>query len=196
VAEGRIDKTLWGDREREDFFSVKADLEALLGARARTVRFVPSEEPFGAVGQTASVLMEERSVGWIARIKPSIAREMDLPGSAWVFEVEAELLFEPKLRTYGMNRRFPASYRDVAFLAPLSVSAREAEERVREYGGSLLESAELFDLFTGSSLPEGTKSLAFSLAYRHPDRTLEDEEVARAVADLRHRLEGSGLILR
>jgi phenylalanyl-tRNA synthetase beta chain len=195
LAEGRT-KVLWPDRESESFFSLKADLEAILASRGRTALFSPAREPFAALGQTASVEVDGARIGWIGRIKPSLCREMDLPGGIWAFEIDLALLFEPVRRTYGRTWRFPASYRDVALLAPVEVSAAEVEERIRAFGGPLLQAVELFDVYAGKGLPEGKRSLAFSLAFRHPDRTLSDEEVSEADSALRKGLADCGFVLR
>ncbi|MCJ7750700.1 MAG: phenylalanine--tRNA ligase subunit beta, partial [Armatimonadetes bacterium] len=78
--------------------------------------------------------------------------------------------------------------RDVAFLLPRDVPAEKAERAIRQAAGEHLESLTLFDAFEGRPLPAGQRNLAFSLAFRLPDRTLTDEEVDAAMEQIRGRL--------
>jgi len=74
----------------------------------------------------------------------------------------------------------PAVYQDIALVVDRSVSAADLEAVIREAGGDLLEDVRLFDVYEGEAIPAGKKSLAYSLTYRAPDRTLTDKEVAKA----------------
>ena len=76
--------------------------------------------------------------------------------------------------------RFPAVELDVALVVPEDVTAERVEQAMTSAGGKLLESVRLFDVYRGKGVPEGTKSLAFALVYRAPDRTLTAEEVEGA----------------
>jgi len=78
--------------------------------------------------------------------------------------------------------RFPPVRRDLAFVVPEATPAGAVRDAIIGAGGDLLDSCELFDVFRGGSLPEGTKSLAFSLGFRAPDRTLTDEEADQRIA--------------
>ncbi|MBV9543119.1 MAG: phenylalanine--tRNA ligase subunit beta, partial [Chloroflexi bacterium] len=74
--------------------------------------------------------------------------------------------------------RFPPSDRDIAIVVDEDTSHADVEEAIRAAGRPLLERVELFDVYRGEPIPAGRKSLAFSLRYRAPDRTLDDEEVS------------------
>ena len=97
----------------------------------------------------------------------------------------AEVAVGPRIST------FPPVLFDLAFTVDAATPAAEFETAVREAAGELLESLRLFDVYTGAPLPEGTKSLAWSLTLRAPDRTLSGEEAAdvrgRVVAAARER---------
>ncbi|MFQ3583846.1 MAG: phenylalanine--tRNA ligase subunit beta, partial [Cyanobacteriota bacterium] len=84
---------------------------------------------------------------------------------------------------------FPASDRDIAFFAPVALSVGELEQAIRQAGGELLQSVQLFDEYRGPGVPEGQRSLAFRLIYRAPDRTLTDAEVETAQSQVRTQLE-------
>jgi phenylalanyl-tRNA synthetase beta chain len=84
---------------------------------------------------------------------------------------------------------FPASDRDIAFYAPVSVSVADLEKAMTKAGGKLLNSVTLFDEYQGESVPEGQRSLAFRLVYRALDRTLTDEDVEPVHQKVRAALE-------
>jgi len=75
--------------------------------------------------------------------------------------------------------RFPSISQDMSLVVDEGVSAQEVEDLIRRAGGSLLEGVTLFDLYRGEPIPPGKKSLAYSLTYRHDERTLTDKQVAK-----------------
>ena len=84
--------------------------------------------------------------------------------------------------------RFPAALRDVAVVVPETTTNERILAEIRTAGGALLRDVRLFDLYRGSSIPEGTKSLAFALTYQADDRTLTDKEVDKAHKKIEDRL--------
>ena len=177
VFAGRERHVLYAERVVEDFYSVKADVEALFGSRLAEVRFVPGSKPFGHAGQTAILMLEDAEIGFLARLKPSIEKDMGLGGAAYVFEFDIAPLKRVKTPSFGEEGRFPAVYRDISLVVPLGETAEEVEKFIRLQAGDLLWKISLFDVYQGKGVVEGCRSLAYSMAYRHPARTLNDEEV-------------------
>ncbi len=83
-------------------------------------------------------------------------------------------------KQYKSLPRYPAVTRDLAFVVEKSVPAAQILDTIRKGGGTILEEVELFDIYEGSQIPEGHKSMAYALSYRASDRTLKDDEVNRA----------------
>ena len=79
--------------------------------------------------------------------------------------------------------KFPASTRDIAVLVDDAVPAASMQAAIEQAAGAILESAKLFDVYKGKGIPEGKKSVAYSLSLRAPDRTLTDEECDKAMRD-------------
>ncbi len=123
----------------------------------------------------------------------------DLPDPVFVAELDLDALRrlareEPRYRPVS---RFPALTRDIAFVVAADVPAGRAEGLIKQSGGDDLESVSLFDAYEGRPVPEGHRSLAFSLTFRRADRTLADEEVAAAMERIRSSLtEALGARLR
>ncbi|HYZ11822.1 MAG TPA: phenylalanine--tRNA ligase subunit beta, partial [Actinomycetota bacterium] len=138
------------------------------------------------------VTIAGRPAGEVGELHPQVCRRFDLPGRVAAFE----LLVVPLVAGSGAERRyrdlsrFPPVHRDVAFVVEASIPAGVVRTALVEAGGDLLDRAILFDVFEGSPLPEGTRSLAFSLDFRAPDRTLTDGEVEQRVRAIADRLHG------
>jgi phenylalanyl-tRNA synthetase beta chain len=118
-------------------------------------------------------------VGVFGEVHPEVATAWDLPGRPVLAELNFEALAQAAvaLRPYRQVPRFPAVFRDLALAISREVPAARVAETIRAAGGDLLESLVLFDLYEGGQLKAGQRSLAYSLAYRAPDRTLTDAEV-------------------
>jgi phenylalanyl-tRNA synthetase beta chain len=165
---------------RADFFSAKALLEAVLEVAGVDWQAEPGGPPFLHPGRAARVLSGEHELGWLGEIHPQVAAAWDLDGSVAGFEVDVGVLEavaagEP---VYRDVTSFPAVLQDIAVVVSEDVPASTVEAAVRQGGGPLLASVELFDVYTGEQAGEGQKSLALRLAFQAPDRTLTDEEVA------------------
>ncbi|MFC2594223.1 MAG: phenylalanine--tRNA ligase subunit beta, partial [Fretibacterium sp.] len=139
------------------------------------------------------------------RLKPVLEQELGLGGGAVVlFELRLSELEElrgncrPVLRPASA---FPASLRDISMLAPADRTQDEAASDIRAAahaaaGWDILDELRLFDVYEGKGIPEGFRSLAFSLSYRAPDRTLNDEEVERVHGRVRDTLVQKGYNMR
>jgi phenylalanyl-tRNA synthetase beta chain len=195
----------WNGKERrllhetclkDDVLSLKADVLALCGSRGRTPGFSSGLEPFGHAGQTAQVTLEGKPCGYLTSIKPGILRELEIPAPVFAFELDIEPLLPEKGFRFGQVVRYPAVYRDISLIAPVGKPVASIEEDIRALGGDLLRGLVLFDLYQGTGIPDGTRSLAYSLAYGDPSRTLRDEEVDAIHDTLRRELAEKGYVLR
>ncbi len=164
-----------------DFYDLKGVLQALervvgLSATLRGGREIPYLHP----GRQAEVMFGRQVLGWIGELHPEVVRIFDLKTDAVAMEVDLDLLDrhrKPAAR-YTPLPRYPAVFRDVAVVLQETVPAGQVEAAIRRTGGALVERVDLFDVYRGEPVPQGKKSLAFSIQYRAADRTLTDEEVA------------------
>lgn len=144
--------------------------------------------------RTASLWLDGKRLGVFGQLHPQLRRERDLPDEVYVFSLELAPLLAALTQEDKRTVRFqpfstyPAVERDIAFFAPLELPVAQIAAAIAQAGGELLERVELFDEYRGESVPEGQRSLAFSLAYRASDRTLTDEEVEPALQQVRSAL--------
>ncbi|SFP71914.1 phenylalanine--tRNA ligase subunit beta [Salibacterium halotolerans] len=190
---GWWDTHLWqGEKKKADFFVIKGILEGLfneLGV-ASEVAFVRSSQAELHPGRSADIYLNGTYAGFTGQLHPSVEKEWDLK-EAYVFQLDMDLIlsYDAVSVFYETVPRYPAVTRDIALVVDNDVPAGKVERVIREAGGSLLHDISLFDVYQGENLSAGKKSLAFSLVYLDPDRTLTDEEVSRAHDNVLKRLE-------
>jgi phenylalanyl-tRNA synthetase beta chain len=168
-----------------DFFDAKGAVDALCAAFRVEPRYAPAPHPSLHPGRSAEVSVGGQRLGVVGQLHPTVAERFDLPPSAvFVAELDFEVLLHSRrlLMTVRAPSRFPPADRDISFFIDDSIPNAEIERVIRETAGDMLESAELFDVFRGDTVPPGRQSLAYALRYRVADRTLEDREVAAAHA--------------
>lgn len=173
-----------------DFFALKGAVEALLrAARTPDVRFTADTETAAFhPGRCAAVWSGDTRLGTLGQIHPDVCAAYGLDGATYCAEIDVVLLHdlqgaEP---VYTPLPRFPAITRDIAVVCDAAVPVGELTECIRKAEKNVLRGVKLFDVYTGVGIPEGKKSVAFSLTLRSDDGTLTDdhaEEAVRAVLD-------------
>jgi phenylalanyl-tRNA synthetase beta chain len=197
---GPITPASWREPEppRTDFFALKGVVDALLaGLHVRGVSFEPVENPLVAPGRAARAIVQGSAIGLLGEVHPRVRARFDLSAEpVCVAEIDLDRLFLLAPPTFPVRPvpRFPPILEDIALVVEHAVTAGAVAEVIREAGGSLLAEVRLFDVYQGPQVAAGMKSLAFSLAFQAPDRTLTDAEIekekARILAAVGERLGG------
>jgi phenylalanyl-tRNA synthetase beta chain len=191
VLTGPADEEWPGQPREQDFLDVKGLLEQLtagLGVEAWAIG-APLDHPWHGA-RSAEVELDDERVGELGELHSSVAGSFDLSGRVAALEIRMEPLLEAAstLPAFREVSRFPPIHRDVAFLVGEEVSAGDVRAELIEAAGPLLDRVLLFDVFEGEPLPAGKKSLAFSVDFRAPDRTLTDDEADQMVQAIAGRL--------
>ena len=173
-----------------DFFALKGAVEALLrAARTPDVRFTADTETAAFhPGRCAAVWSGDTRLGTLGQIHPDVCAAYGLDDATYCAEIDVVLLhdLEGAEPVYTPLPRFPAITRDIAVVCDAAVPVGELTECIRKAEKNVLRGVKLFDVYTGVGIPEGKKSVAFSLTLRSDDGTLTDdhaEEAVRAVLD-------------
>lgn len=186
LATGRRDAEGWAnDRGQVDFYGLKGDAEALLWSLGigRQVHAERAEHPALHPGQCLSfVVGDGRCVGYAGALSPVVARVLDIPQPLFLFELFCERLPAVETPRFQMPSRFPSARRDIAVVLSQEVTAAELLEVVRRAAGEQLQEARIFDVYQGEGVDTTEKSIALSLTFQDPERTLRDVDVQAAEA--------------
>ncbi|MFL9558662.1 phenylalanine--tRNA ligase subunit beta [Acinetobacter baumannii] len=177
VAVGSREPESWHAKPQPmDFFDFKGEVEEILAAGRVKVKYVRSERPWLHPGQSAEILVDGQSIGYLGRLHPSLENELDL-STTWVAELDQAAVLQSYVSNFTELSRFPSVRRDIALLISDNINVRDIQQLIEKTGGELLDSTWLFDVYTGQGVEEGKRSLAFALLWQHPSRTLEDAEI-------------------
>jgi phenylalanyl-tRNA synthetase beta chain len=175
-----------------DFFDLKGVVEALLAdLHVPEPSYRPSKAAYLHPGKAAELLVGGQAVGSFGQMHPRVAETYGLGGRQVLvgeLDLEAILAAVPPRYTYTPVPRFPAALRDIAVIVDEGIAAERVHKEIRAAGGDLLRGVRLFDVYRGSSIPAGTKSLAYALTYQAEDRTLTDKEMDKAHQRIEDRL--------
>ncbi|WP_342063326.1 phenylalanine--tRNA ligase subunit beta [Acinetobacter pittii] len=173
-----------------DFFDFKGEIEEILAAGRVKVEYVRSERAWLHPGQSAEILVDGQSIGYLGRLHPSLENELDL-SVTWVAELDQTAVLQSYVSNFTELSRFPSIRRDIALLISDNINVRDIQQLIEKTGGELLDSTWLFDVYTGQGVEEGKRSLAFALLWQHPSRTLEDAEIKSGMDNIIQVLENT-----
>lgn len=173
-----------------DFFDFKGEIEEVLAAGRVKVEYVRSERAWLHPGQSAEILVDGQSIGYLGRLHPSLENELDL-STTWVAELDQTAVLQSYVSNFTELSRFPSIRRDIALLISDNINVRDIQQLIEKTGGELLDSTWLFDVYTGQGVEEGKRSLAFALLWQHPSRTLEDAEIKSGMDNIIQVLENT-----
>jgi len=167
---------------RIDFPDLKGILETLwqdfhYSAPVQWTR--ATETPFLHPGKAAILSCNQTIIGVAGALHPGHCTALELEETPWIFELNFSALirFARPVNPYHPLPRFPAVVRDVAMIANEDLPAQAVIDAVHALGSPLITETRLFDLYRGAAIPAEKKSLAYSISYRAPDRTLTAQEV-------------------
>jgi len=164
-----------------DFYDLKGILESAFKALGvKGLEFKPhAKEPFLIPALSVSLEGRGKKLGFAGAVRDSVLEKLDLTGPIFIFELDLEGLHElvERQKTYQALPKFPATFRDLALLAPEELPAGEILSFAQGLELAFLERVDLIDVYRGRGVPQGKKSLTLRFTYRAKDRTLTDEEV-------------------
>lgn len=173
----------WGEKTRNaDFYDIKADVENLL--KNSKIEFVKTAHPALHPGRAAEIVSDGRVIGFVGELHPKWLQKYDLPQAPLVFEVDMDAVLQREKTRYQPVSKFQAVRRDLAFVLPENVSYAELESSLKTVSSPLVQEIALFDVYRGTGLPEGMKSMAVKVLLQDMENTLTDEAVEPVMAKL------------
>ncbi|MEX2460288.1 MAG: phenylalanine--tRNA ligase subunit beta [Paenibacillaceae bacterium] len=181
---GNVKATHWsGKSAKVDFYDLKGVVEKIIGYLGiEGIEFIATRPQGFHPGRTADIHLHTAegnvSLGTLGQLHPDLQRVHDLDDT-YILELELDTLsrYVSSAIQYVSLPRYPAIGRDIAVVVSAEIAVGQLQAKVKEIAGSLLESIQVFDIYTGERLGQGKKSVALSLVYRHAEHTLTDEEV-------------------
>ena len=166
-----------------DYFYLKGIVEALFERLGiKEVEFSrEGNHPTFHPGRTANILHGDKVLGIIGEIHPDVLENYDLKERTYVAEIDFDTIIDIATleKKYKPLPKYPAILRDIAIVLDQDILVKDIEKNIWSKGQGLIEKVELFDIYIGDQIPDGKKSVAFSITYRSFERTLKDEEVSK-----------------
>lgn len=184
-----------------DFYTMKGVIEEYfdkIGMSQKPVYLPEAGKTFLHPGRQAEILYCGKSVGYLGELHPQVAESYEIGEKTYVavLDIQEILEFATFDRKYEGIAKYPAVMRDISMTVPKPVLAGEIEKIIRKNGGQYLENCSLFDIYEGSQIQSGYKSVAYSITFRAKDRTLEDSDISAAMEKILSGLEEIGIELR
>jgi len=172
-----------------NFYTIKGVVEELLDYLGYKNRysFVVNDLPKEMhPGQSASIILNGNNIGFVGKVHPSVLKD-----NVYVVEIDLEKLFEfrTKKMQYKEISKFPGIKKDAAYIVSSDIPADKIIEVIKKAGGKLLTSIKIFDVYVGENVGENEKSIAFSLTFEDPTKTLSDEEVMEVFNNINKNVE-------
>ena len=182
---GKVTEAAWNQAQRDtDFYDVKGVVDGLLAKLGLTQFDIqPSSESYYHPGVSAHYTFNGITIANYGELHPQVVKNFDLSGKVYMFEIDLEAVLSitvPPFR-YQSFSKFPGTSRDLAIVAPVSVTSGEIVALIKEHGGEYLESISIFDVYEGEHIEAGYRSLAYNLQFRSMEGTLNDEDIDGAI---------------
>ena len=184
-----------------DFFDMKGVVEEFLykvGMRKNIRYNKESGKSFLHPGRQANIEYAGKVIGYIGEVHPRVLKNYSIGERAYVAVIDMPEILDMTTfdRKYDGIAKYPAVTRDISMVVPKDIEVGKIEEIIKKKGGNLVESINLFDIYEGSQIKEGYKSIAYSVVYRAKDRTLADTEVQNSMDNILTALKEIGIELR
>jgi phenylalanyl-tRNA synthetase beta chain len=165
-----------------DFFDLKGVIENLLEElNIDKYRILSSNNDSMHPGRTAELLINNKRVGCLGEIHPEVLDKYDIPVRVYIAELDFEEIIKQSTLevSYRPLPKYPSVDRDIAVVVAEEITAGQVEEIIKNKGGKLVEEVKLFDIYRGSQIQQGYKSMAYSIIYRSDEKTLEEEDISK-----------------
>ena len=173
----------WGEKTRNvDFYDMKADVESLL--KSKEVSFVKTEHPALHPGRAANIVSDGRVVGFVGELHPKWLQKYDLPQAPLVFEIDMDAVLGRGKTRYQSVSKFQPARRDLAFVMPEAVTHDDLLNVLKAAANKLVQEISVFDVYRGTGVPEGMKSVAVKIILQDMENTLTDEVIEPLVAKM------------
>jgi phenylalanyl-tRNA synthetase beta chain len=186
----RLERSWLSGEDTLDFYDAKGIVETIINRLKVKASFKPAEDQTLLAGKTAEIIVGGERVGVVGEVHPKTAALFEISTQPIIlFEIDLVKLLSSTAAVYRYRPipRFPGNSRDIALIVDNSLAASRVQEVLESF--PLVDQVTLFDVYVGEQVPPGKKSLALSVRFQSPERTLTDEEVNQAQQQIIDRLQ-------
>ena len=171
----------WGITARScDFYDMKGDVENIIRSACgqSEITFKPANHPALHPGRTAEINLNDKKIGIVGDLHPSVKQAMDVSDSVILFEIDQNMIEMSKKIDVQEISKFPEIRRDIAILVKHTIPSKDIQDTIKSVAGNWLKDVFIFDVYCGKGISPDVKSIAVGLIFQHPTRTLVDDEIA------------------
>lgn len=184
-----------------DFFTMKGVIEEYLesiGMKKKAEYDPSNKKSFLHPGRQADIIYDRKVIGYLGEVHPKVLDNYNIGTRVYVavLDMPEVVPFATFDRKYEGLAKYPAVTRDISMVVPKEILVGQIEAMIAQRGGKILESYNLFDIYEGSQIKEGYKSIAYTITFRAKDRTLEDNDITAAMKKILNGLSSLGIELR
>jgi phenylalanyl-tRNA synthetase beta chain len=182
----------------ENFLTMKGTVESLLRELSIPFHIAPAEHIYAHPKRCVAVFSSETILGHLFELHPMIKKNFKIRGNVVLFEAHLDEIYQMKPQDvmYQQINRNPLALLDVSVIVEARTMVSDIEKIIRSVNPQFLKRVELMDVYQGTNIGEGKKSLTFALSYQHPDRTFDDKEIQSVLESLIQKLEETGGAVR
>jgi phenylalanyl-tRNA synthetase beta chain len=183
---GDVYSDQWGEKARKvDFFDIKADIQAIFALTGCEVQFLPAQQSALHPGQTTEILSPDgKKIGWLGMLHPNLEKQLGFDTQVFLFELDQNLLLNKSIPVFKSLSKYPSVRRDLALIVKEDVSASAIINCIMGSAEPTLQEVIIFDIYRGTGVEEGSKSVALSLIMQDYTQTLTDSEIDAIVSRL------------
>jgi len=166
-----------------DFYDIKSDVESLLLLTTNVFTFKAAEHPALQKGQTAQILFNDQSVGWVGTLAPHVQKQLSL-SKCYLFELDLASIQQSHVAKYQAFSVYQKATRDIALVVDEAIPVNDLIDSIQDLNQAYLVDVHLFDVYAGKNIEQGKKSVALNLSYQSVEETLSDDQVNTQVSEV------------
>jgi phenylalanyl-tRNA synthetase beta chain len=179
LALGSVIAEQWGEKTRKiDFFDVKADVEALSALLATPFHYNAAVHPALHPGQTAQIQLSDGvAIGWLGMLHPTLEKQLGFDAPVFLFEVDQEAILKRQVPKFSPLSKFPSVRRDMALIVKEEITVQQVFDCINSCQQTAIQKIMLFDIYRGTGIESGYKSVALGLLLQDFSQTLTDSQI-------------------
>jgi len=183
ITGNRHDDQWSSEAQALDFYDIKSDVESLLLLTTNVFTFKAAEHPALQKGQTAQILFNDQSVGWVGTLAPHVQKQLSL-SKCYLFELDLASIQQSHVAKYQAFSVYQKATRDIALVVDEAIPVNDLIDSIQDLNQAYLVDVHLFDVYVGENIEQGKKSVALNLSYQSVEETLSDDQVNTQVSEV------------